>query len=104
MSTVEKSRMPFDGVDQFCVCCNGDNLPLWPVFATEDVVHPKCADTNEDYGYCRFCLSAHEKVVYRVEDLTDEDECPDHRGESAPDGPDTEDIIENIRNNNPFDL
>lgn len=103
MSAIDKSALLAKRMKQFCACCNGVHLPLWPIFATEDVAHPECADASEEYGFCRYCLSIHEKVIYQVEHLTDEDECPEHCGESAPDGPDTEDIVENIENNNPFD-
>lgn len=82
-----------------CVECGLAHGPLLAISGTDDVIHARCAERSEHYGLCRYCTFNRDPVAFFVEELNSEGECPDHQGESAPSGPDIDDIVENIMNN-----
>ena len=82
-----------------CDVCGGEGGDLLPVAASELHVHRRCLDQTRTFALCWCCENQHQRVAYFSNLINEDNECPDHLGESAPDGPDTDDIVEHIQNN-----
>lgn len=87
-----------------CACCgdsevtpNNPLIKLVDKFNDDALVHLRCAQTDDQFDFCRYCGSS---VAYLAEHINQHGECPDHKGESAPDYPeeDRESYIEYIQN------
>jgi len=103
MNTVTNSDMPSapgceDEVPQ-CDVCGGEGGDFLPVAGSELHVHRRCLDQTDAFALCWCCENQHHRVAYFSHLVNENGECPDHAGESEPDGPDSDDIIENIINN-----